>query len=645
MQRLRSERGIALITTVIWMPLLALMMVFVVDVGNWYVHSRHLQSQADAAALASAGTININQGCNASVVAAAVRQYGGDPGVSGSYNHQNGPAGNVTLLINSTKYANQGGSNYSDGGNPCVTNFVDVKLTEAHVPLFFGGLIPGVSPTINAHARVSFYKSNRAKVLPIVVPDPSPLSAWAQFVDLDTGDVLATSPLLKTGTQTQNGISYDIFSNAAAPTTIVPSDRTGVRIIGSGGSNSTCGLDLVQCYGRTLFIHGWNNQTNWAGSDIAAGGFHTCAITTDGRVRCWGYNGYGQLGNNTTTDSKISRQVQGITTATSVTAGYWHSCALLSDNTVWCWGRNAQGELGDNTTTDRLTPVQVHGVGGSGVLSNIVQISAGGQNSDGSHDFGHTCALASTGAVYCWGYNGYGQLGDTTTTNRSAPVQVRAITGAGYLANVTKVGVGGWHSCAVIGSGATGSLNCWGLNNNGQLGDNSVTNRSRPVAATGLGISSTHYPTEVSGGALHTCALFADHTVYCFGDNSNGQLGDNTGADRRQGVQVHGVGNSGQLTTATDIDLGELHSCAVLSTGVAACWGDNIFGQLGDNTVTDRRYPVAVSGVTTASQITAGGDLQSGNIHYAHTCVRLTTGSLWCWGSNLNGQLGNGSGP
>ena len=260
-----GDRGAVLPTFALWLPVLALFFVFVVDVANWFEHKRHLQMQADAGALAGGSAFTIP--CADASIEAFARKYGGDPGATAPYNLQVAPTdpANVHLLINSDKYWNEGGTNHNDGGPPCAAKRVDVKLTEADLPLFFGA--PGLFdlvPAINAHARVQVQSLDylAGGSLPIAVPDVDPTRAEARFIDEATGAVLATTPLLATGIA--NGLS--IWDNSAAPVSVpISSARIGVRIVLSGNPNSTtCGAPLVDCYDGgspdgILYVRGWSS--------------------------------------------------------------------------------------------------------------------------------------------------------------------------------------------------------------------------------------------------------------------------------------------------------------------------------------------------------------------------------------------------
>jgi alpha-tubulin suppressor-like RCC1 family protein len=198
---------------------------------------------------------------------------------------------------------------------------------------------------------------------------------------------------------------------------------------------------------------------------VSTGAYHTCALSSSGSVKCWGYNYYGQLGDGTRTDRLTPVDVSGLTSGVSViSTGGSHTCALTSTGGVKCWGYNYYGQLGDGTTTQRTTPVDV-----SGLTSGVSVISTGGS---------HTCALTSTGGVKCWGRNDYGQVGDGTTTNRASPVDVSGLT-----SGVIAISVGTDHTCAVT---STGGVKCWGDKSYGQVGDGTPFYRSTPVDVLNL---------------------------------------------------------------------------------------------------------------------------------------------------------------
>jgi alpha-tubulin suppressor-like RCC1 family protein len=334
-----------------------------------------------------------------------------------------------------------------------------------------------------------------------------------------------------------------------------------------------------------------------AGMDDANGGQHTCAVA-DGGVYCWGLNSHGELGNGTNTQSTTPVQAGSITGVTDVATGYMHSCALTGGK-VYCWGDNSRGQLGDGSNNQRTSPVLVQGA-----LANktVTAIAAGAA---------HTCAIAG-GAAYCWGSNVSGQLGVNNNTNSAVPL---AVLSSGALSGLTvsTISAGQAHTCAIAG----GKAYCWGINNNGQLGNNSTINTTVAVAvtapwATGAALSS------LSAGMYSTCVVAAGK-AYCWGDNSNGQLGNGNTTDQKTPVAVTATGVlSG---TVDQVTAGATHSCAV-SASVAYCWGENAEGRLGNNTTTASTVPVTVQAV-------AGPPCASGaNLITPSTCS-LTSGTTY----------------
>lgn len=217
----------------------------------------------------------------------------------------------------------------------------------------------------------------------------------------------------------------------------------------------------------------------------------------------------------------------------------------------------------------------------------------------------------------CWGNNEDGQIGDGSTTNRLTPVDVLGLT-----SGVTAIAVGGSHSCALT---AGGSVLCWGGNDHGSLGNNSQVPSPVPVAVAGL----TSGVTAIAAGFFHTCAVLAGGSLKCWGNGTNGEVGDNGWTDRLTPVNVVGLGSGVSAVSVNG------HFSGAVVSGGAKCWGENDDGQIGDNTTTDRGVPTNVSGLN--SGVAAIG------LGYFHTCAVLTGGGLKCWGHNNCGELGDGT--
>jgi alpha-tubulin suppressor-like RCC1 family protein len=287
--------------------------------------------------------------------------------------------------------------------------------------------------------------------------------------------------------------------------------------------------------------------------------------------------------------------------AIAVSAGQFHTCALLANATVRCWGTNGRGELGNGTLlANGYAPSTVSGI------TNATAISVG---------FNYSCALLADGTIKCWGENGEGELGNGTVTDAATPVTVSGITTA------TAVAAGQFHTCALL---ADRTVKCWGTNVSGQLGNGGTpTNFLTPVTVTAINTA-----TAISAGAQHSCALLADATIKCWGDNSTAQLGIGNQLRVTGPVTVTGI------TTAVAVQAGTFNSCALLADATEQCWGANPQGQLGNGTLTPSLTAAPVTGINNAVAI--------GSIRF-FSCAALADDTVKCWGENESGELGNGT--
>ncbi len=394
----------------------------------------------------------------------------------------------------------------------------------------------------------------------------------------------------------------------------------GIQAVGAGDSH-TCavtGDGQVACWGSNGVGQLGNltsalrltpvNVANLGSSvlEIQAGTRHACALTGSGGVKCWGNNKYGQLGDGSAVDRLVPVDVTGLTSGvTALGVGKYHSCAVTGGG-LKCWGDNTNGQLGDGTMDERWVPTDVYGLPG-----NVTAVSAGSE---------HTCALTGTGGVYCWGNNSTGRLGIGTNVDSLVPVQVTGLAGG-----VAELQVGESHTCVVT---TAGGLKCWGYNFNGQLGVGSTEDEWAPVNVPGM----TSGVSMVSANSGHTCALNDQGGLKCWGANFSGEVGDGTFATRLSPVQVLGLSSG-----VTAVQAGTDFTCAALEAGGLQCWGDNWKGQLGDGTTEFRAVPGAVVGISgIVSDLAGGGQF---------ACVKVSGAGPQCWGTNGNGQIGDGSVP
>ncbi len=354
--------------------------------------------------------------------------------------------------------------------------------------------------------------------------------------------------------------------------------------------------------GRTIsllaLVLGLATPAAFAGS--TSPGSLTLAV---GTVAGWGYNQSGQVGNGNTTNQTHAVPVSGLNGVKGIAAGWNHSLAVLADGSVYAWGRNDAGQLGLGTTCTPFlcgvtTPMLVSGISG------VIAVTGGDE---------YSLALKADGTVWAWGYNGSGQLGDGTTTDRNSPGPVSGLNG------VIAIAAGGIHALALK---SDGSLWAWGDNSFGQLGTGSLIGSTVPVRVSGLsGI------TAIAASGYHSLALKADGTVWAWGDNTYGELGNGTTTASAVPVAVSG------LSGVRAIAAGEYHSLALKSDGTLWAWGNNTEGELGNGSTTNSSIPVRVASLTGVIAM-AGG--------YFHTLAVKSDSTVWAWGDNNDGELGNG---
>lgn len=383
---------------------------------------------------------------------------------------------------------------------------------------------------------------------------------------------------------------------------------------------------------------------------IAVGVQHSCAVLVSGDLKCWGYNGSGQLGYDDTVSrgnsagsmASLPTVLLGAgRTAKQVFLGSNHTCVILDNDQVKCWGANAGGQLGyDSTTAKGNTAGSMAGLA-------YVNLGAGRTAKSLALGFGQTCAILDNDQVKCWGNNSNGELGYDSTTNKGNTAGSMAALGyvnlgAGRTAKA--IAAGALHTCAILD---TNGVKCWGYNNFGNLGIDSTTNKGNTAGSMAtlseINLGAGRTALSITGGFHSTCAILDTFQLKCWGDNSDAQLGygDTTIRGNVAGsMAALGVVNLGVGVTVKSVRMGWYNTCATLNDDQIKCWGRNSDGQLGYNDTTARGNSVASMTSLGTVKLGEGHSVQGIAVSH-HVCVVLDNGDVKCWGKNNEGQTGH----
>ncbi|HEY5233723.1 MAG TPA: cell wall anchor protein [Verrucomicrobiae bacterium] len=362
----------------------------------------------------------------------------------------------------------------------------------------------------------------------------------------------------------------------------------------------------------------------------------------------WGWGFYAQMGNNTSGQSAyfnpvpVAVDTTGLLagkTITAMAAGNFHSMALCSDGTLAVWGADNDGQLGtgqvgNNSTPDSLVPVAVNTTSGTSALFGKTVTAI-------SAGYEHSLALCSDGTVAAWGWNLQGEIGDNTTNQQNAPVAVNTTSGTSalYGKTVTAVSAGDLHSLALC---SDGTMVAWGDNSNGELGNNNTVNSSVPVAVitTGTPLAGKTV-TAIGAGDSFNVALCSDGTLVAWGDNANGELGNNSTTQSLIPVAITTTGTPLAGKTVVAIAVGGSHTLALCSDGTLVSWGYDGNGQLGNNTYGgDSLVPIAVNRTSGTSAL-FGKTVVAIAAGSSHSLALCSDGTLTAWGWDFHGELGD----
>ncbi len=350
---------------------------------------------------------------------------------------------------------------------------------------------------------------------------------------------------------------------------------------------------------------------------VSSGYDHNCAIASNNQAYCWGYGYSGGLGNGSTSNRLTPTLVtnpSNISSWQSISSGSRYTCAIANNSQAYCWGRGGSGQLGNGSTSNQLTPA---------LVTNPSNISSWQSISSGRF---HACAIANNNQTYCWGAGNLGRLGNGSTSNRLTPTLV---TNPSNISSWQSISSGSSHTCAIANNN---QAYCWGAGNEGQLGNDSTSNRLTPALVTNP--SNVGSWQSISSGHWHTCAIADNSQAYCWGRGGSGQLGNGSTSNQSP---ITLVINPTEVNSWKSIMSGYNHTCAIADNNQAYCWGSGDHGRIGNGSFSDQLTP---SLVTNPSNVSFW---QSILIRASGTCGIANSDQAYCWGDGSYGQLGSGS--
>ena len=520
--------------------------------------------------------------------------------------------GSVNAKDNSTAVSFNYGTTTAYGSVATATPTPVTGSSNTAVSATISGLTPGVVyhfRVCGVSAAGTSYGSDLVVATPL--PNLTPVYNSAADVAVSAEAVTAAGATLNLGLN------------------FAPRTGTNLTVLNNTGAGFISGQFSNLAQGQTVVLNYNGQNYSFVANYYGGTGNDLVLVWKDTQPWAWGNNANGSLGNNTTTNSSVPVAVlqSGVLagkTVISMSAASGHSLAVCSDGTLAAWGYNGFGQLGNNSTTSSSVPVAVVQ---SGVLAGKTVIAVAAGNT-------HSLALCSDGTLAAWGYNGNGQLGNGNTSRSPVPV---AVVQTGVLAGklATAITAGDSHNLALC---SDGTVVGWGYNAYGQLGNNSTIDSSVPVVVVQSGVLAGKTVVDFSAAGIHSLALCSDGTLVAWGYNGYGQLGNNSTTDSPVPVAV---AQSGVLAGKTIVafSAGYMHSLALCADGTLAAWGYNGYGQLGNNSTTNSPVPLAVL----QSGVLAGRTVVAVDAGFYHSAAKCSDGTLVAWGYNGYGQLGNNS--